>query len=198
MKKIIILSLLVLSGCAVGPLTSHETARTVGDGNHEIVAGFGQSGFVGKWSYGLKEDLDIGVHLEFFSIGLRAKYAFLNSSNGFSLAGAAGIGDSLGGGHYYGELLTSYMFGTFEPFVTGRFVRVKTDPVEFGNDADNDEADFTINSYKFNYVQVLYGTRIWINPNWLVSVEGATFAAKSSGLSLAKWNTFSAALGYRF
>jgi len=194
-----LLALLSLSGCAVGPLVGHETARTVGDNNHEIAGGLGQQGFVAKWNYGLRENWDIGIHAELFSIGLRTKYAFINGmENGFSMAAAAGIGESVGGEHYYGELLSSYMIKQFEPLVNIIHVRVKTDPQDFKKDFEQDEPDFVIESYKFNYFQILYGTRFWFNPNWMLSVEGSTFAATSSGLKLMKWNLFSAAVGYRF
>ena len=83
----------ILSGCAVGPLAIHETARTVGKSNHELVAGYGIAGYVFKWNIGLSENWDIGLHWESLSIGLRAKYAFLqNSEKGWSLATAAGTG----------------------------------------------------------------------------------------------------------
>lgn len=72
---LLMLTTTVLSGCAVGPLVSHETARTVGTTNHELMAGYGQAGYVIKWNYGLNENLDVGLHWESLSIGVRAKYA---------------------------------------------------------------------------------------------------------------------------
>ena len=202
MKQIAILSALlfslIITGCAIGPLAGHETAHTVGKSNHEVIGGVGQAGFFAKRDYGIKKDLDFGLHLELLSVGVRAKYAFINGAEkGFSLATAAGIGESLGGEHYYGEILGSYMFGLFEPYTTFRFARVKTDPVKFSN-KNISEADFTIHSYRFNYGQIIYGTRVWLSPHWLISAEGETFFVTSSGLRLVKWTLFSASLGYRF
>ena len=80
MNKILISVLLVfsLSGCAVGPLVSHETARTVGSSNSEIVGGYGQAGYVLKWNHGFGENFDLGFQYESLSVGFRAKYAFVN------------------------------------------------------------------------------------------------------------------------
>ncbi len=122
----------LLSGCAIGPLVSHETARTVGKSNHELIGGYGSAGYVLKWNVGLTENLDFGVHWEFLSIGIRAKYALVNgNNNGLSLAIAGGIGESIGGSHYYGDLMASYLSGKWEPYGTLRVVHVKNDPVEF-------------------------------------------------------------------
>ena len=97
------------ASCAVGPLVFHETARAVGFTNHELIGGAGQAGLVFKWNYGLTENLDLGIQFESLSLGLRAKYAFIKSGeNGFSLASSAGTGFSVGGSHYYGDLIGSY------------------------------------------------------------------------------------------
>lgn len=98
----------LLSACAFGPLVTHETARTVGKGHHEVLGGYGNSGYVIKWNAGITDDIDIGLQLESLSLGIRGKYAFINNERGFSVAAAAGIGSSIGGSHYYGDLLASY------------------------------------------------------------------------------------------
>src|SRR4051794_11386575 len=92
----------LLGGCAVGPLVSHETARTVGKGHNELVAGYGIAGYALKWNLGLDDSLDVGIHWESLSLGARAKYAFINGrEHGWSLASALGAGLSIGGKHYY-------------------------------------------------------------------------------------------------
>lgn len=187
----------LLSGCAVGPLVSHETARTVGSRNSELIGGYGQAGYVFKWNYGLGKDFDIGLHWESLSIGLRAKYAFINSSNGFSLAAALGIGESLGGSHYYGDILFSYLVKKFEPYGTIRLVHVKTDPVEF-RDEDTGHVDFTVRSYKYDYGQGILGARIWFNKNWFLSLEASTLFTVSDDVEIADGVLLGAALGARF
>ena len=100
------------AGCAVGPLVQHETARSVGKGDHEIIAGYGQAGYVLKWNAGVTENFDFGIHWESLSFGIRGKYSIINGrSGGISLAGAIGAGSSLGGSHQYGDLMVSYLSG---------------------------------------------------------------------------------------
>lgn len=80
----------------MGPLVSHETARTLGHGNKKLLGGFGSGGFVVKFNYGARDNLDLGVQLENCSLGLRAKYSLLNSSHGWSYVVAGGLGTSVG------------------------------------------------------------------------------------------------------
>lgn len=186
-----------LSGCAVGPLVSHETARTVGDSNSELIGGYGQAGYVFKWNYGLTENLDFGLHWESLSIGLRAKYAFINNDNGWSFASALGTGVSVGGNHYYGDIIGSYLVDSWEPYGTLRFVHVNNDPVEF-KDEDTGQADFTIPGSQYQYGQFILGTRYWFNPHWLLSLEASSLFALTSGLKFGGNVLIGAAFGYRF
>lgn len=200
MKKVI-LSFAVLgmflSGCAVGPLVSHETARTVGDGNHELVGGFGQAGYAFKWNYGLSDNLDLGLHYESLSIGLRSKYVFIKDEDNWSVAGALGTGASVGGSHYYGDVIASYLTGAWEPYGTIRIVHVKNDPSEFRN-TDTGQVAFTIDRIEYDYGQLMLGTRYWFDTNWLFSVEASTLFALSSGFKVDNAFILGAAFGYRF
>jgi hypothetical protein len=188
---------LLLTSCAIGPLVSHETARTVGDSKHELVGGYGSGGLALKWNYGLSKNLDLGVQMESYSMGIRAKYAFINASEGFSLAAALGTGLSVGGSHSYGDILASVKNGNWEPYATLRMVHVKTDPVDF-KDESTGRFDFKVDSLNYNYGQFILGTRYWFSPKWLLSVEGSTLFSASSGLSLANTLLLGAAFGYRF
>lgn len=192
----VICCLILLSGCAVGPLVSHETARTVGDANHELAGGYGMAGLAFKWNYGVTENLDIGFHYETLSMGVRAKYAFLNNSAGWSLASALGAGASVGGSHYYADLMASYLVGSFEPYGTLRLVDVTLDPLEF-QDTETGAVDFTIASYKYQYGQFIFGTRYWFNQNWHLSAEASNLFSISL-VSFGNALLFSAAIGYRF
>ncbi|MFA7614086.1 MAG: hypothetical protein WCY48_07595 [Candidatus Caldatribacteriota bacterium] len=191
-----LLSLLLLTGCAVGPLVSHETARSVGDNNHEFVGSYGEAGVAFKWNYGLLEDLDIGIQWESLSSGLRAKYSFLNFSEGYSMAIAGGAGLSVGGSHYYGDLLLSYRSGFWEPYVTGRIVHVDTDPDEF--DGDNSWGiNFKVDEMSYEYGQFIAGSRFWLGQNWLISVEASSLFGFNSGFKASQNYILSAALGLR-
>lgn len=188
---------LLLTSCAIGPLVSHETARSVGDSKHELVGGYGSGGVALKWNYGLSKNLDLGLQMESHSMGIRAKYAFINASEGLSLAAAVGTGLSIGGSHSYGDILASFRNGNWEPYTTLRMVHVRTDPVDF-KDEDTGRFDFKVDSINYNYGQVMVGTRYWFNSHWLLSVEGSTLFSASSGLSLANTFLLGAAFGYRF
>lgn len=197
MMAALLLGVFLLSGCALGPLANHETARSVGNSKHELIVGAGQSGWVGKWNYGLTEDLDLGIHYESLSLGVRAKYSFLNSNNGWSIAGALGTGTNIGGSHTYGDFMVSHMSGTWEPYATFRYVSVKTDPVEF-KDTDTGELHFTIDTPNFNYGHYFLGTRIWFTPKFLLSLEFSKPVSLNDDFRIDSETLFSGALGYRF
>lgn len=186
-----------LTGCAVGPLVGHETARTVGRSNHELIAGYGQAGYVFKWNIGLNENLDLGFQWESLSLGARLKYAFINSEQGWSLATALGTGFSIGGSHYYGDLIGSYMTGSWDPYGILRLVHVKNDPLEF-KDTNTGEINFAVSSSEYNYGQFILGTRYWFTPHWLFSLEASSFSSMSSELKIDNDVIVNAGFGYRF
>lgn len=189
--------LFFLTSCAVGPLVSHETARTVGDNKHEFVGSYGDAGVALKWNYGLTKNFDFGIQWESLSMGIRAKYAFLNYSEGFSMAIAGGTGFSAGGDHYYGDLMLSYRSGFWEPYITGRIVHVDTDPQEFDGDTSWG-IQFDIDSMSYEYGQFIIGSRFWFNENFMFSVEGSTFFGFDSGFTSSQNYLFSGALGLKF
>lgn len=196
-KLAFVLAFNFLAACAVGPLVSHETARTVGDNNHELVGGYGQAGYVFKWNYGITDKFDIGLHWESLSIGVRVKYMFLGGGEGFSMAAAAGTGSSVGGSHYYGDLMSSWLIKRWEPYLTARFVHVKTDPVEL-RDKDTGHFNFTIPSVDYDYGQFIGGARFWMTPHWLLSLEASTLFGISSGFKVDNNLFAGAAFGYRW
>jgi len=191
------LGFVFLSSCAVGPLVSHETARTVGNSKSELIAGAGQAGFIAKWNYGLRENLDFGVHWESLSLGIRLKYAFENNEAGWSFASSLGTGGSIGGSHYYGDLIASHKHGAWEPYTTLRVVHVKNDPIDF-RDENTGALDFTVNKSEYDYGQFMLGTRYWFSHQWLLSVEASTLFSNSSDFKLKQNLLAGAAIGYKF
>lgn len=188
---------ILLSACAIGPLVSHESARTVGRTNNELVGGYGNSGYIFKWNFGLADNLDLGLHWESFSIGLRVKYAFLNQSQGWSWAGALGVGESFGGNHYYGDIIGSYKADAWEPYGTVRLVHVKNDPLEIEYE-NTGIVDLTIGLREYNYGQFMLGTRYWFGPHWLLSLEASALRSFTSGVDFNDTIVVGAAFGYRF
>lgn len=188
---------LLLTGCAIGPLVSHETARTVGSGKHELIASYGQAGVVGKWSYGLGKNFDFAAQVESLSSGIKAKYAFLNQSEGWSMATSLGYGTGWMSDHFYGDLHLSFKNGPVEPYLTLRYVQVHTDKEDF-KDHHSGSFEFEIDRMKFQYGQVMLGTRLWLTHHWLLSLEGSALFSTSQGINIADTFIFNGALGYRF
>ena len=199
-NTLLLIMLFITTSCAFGPLMMNETARTVGKGNGDINFGYGLAGYVVKYNYGLLKDLDIGIQYEALSIGVRAKYAFINNQEkGFSLAAALGTGASLGGSHNYADLIASYKNERFEPYFGYRYVSVKTDPVEFEDNEDDDVIDLSflrIDSFKYKYGQAFLGFKYWFTDKWnftseiskLVSIEDVTL--RDSGFLYAASFTY--------
>lgn len=193
------LTMLMLgSACAVGPLVSHETARTVGKHNHELVGAYGNMGYAAKWSFGVSEDIDLGLQWEMYSIGLRGKYSFINNqAGGWSAAAALGAGSSTGGSHYYGDLLGSYLVGKWEPYSTLRLVHVVNDGTSV-NTSLTEDGKFVVPTHSYNYGQFMLGTRFWLDQNWLLALEASTMFSLSSDFEFSDGLVFSGAFGYRF
>ena len=187
-----------MSGCAIGPLVSHETARTVGDSNHELIGGLGQAGLIFKWNYGFNENLDLGLHLESLSMGIRAKYAFINArESGWSLAAAFGTGGSSNGTHYYGDIIGSYLTGSWEPYSTIRIVHVKNNAFD-AKDEKTGQVIFSFSKFEYDYGHFFLGTRYWFNTHWLISLEASTLFTFLPGATIGNNSIVGAALGYRF
>ncbi len=198
-SHLVLLATLALpSGCAVGPLVIHETARTVGNSNHEISAAAGQTGYAFKLNYGLTPNLDLGIQLETLSLGARLKYAFLNQqSSGLSLAGAIGAGDSGGGNHYYGDVMASYLAGAFEPYANVRAVYVKADPT---TSSSAGSITFSFTRPEFSYGQLMLGARLWLGSHVFLSGEASSpFPLSSSQpLTFDRQMLLGGALGVKF
>ncbi len=196
-KSVIAILATLLSACAVGPLVSHESARTVGKSNHELLGGYGQTGYVFKWNYGFSENFDLGLQWESLSLGIRGKYAFFNRKQGWSWAAALGAGKSVGGTHYYVDGIGSYMTGSWEPYGTLRIVQVTTDPVEFRSTSTG-QLSFAIASTQYTYGQTILGTKYWFTEHWWFSIEATSLFSLTSDLRIGNSALFGAGFGYRF
>jgi hypothetical protein len=118
--------LLLASGCAVAPLSSHTSARTNGDGQSLLSAGttigVGNTGWVPsvRYSLGLSDSFDLGFQYEVVEYGVSGKYNFLGNGEGFSLAGLAGTGLSFDGFYAFVGPVVSWKIGIFEPYFVER------------------------------------------------------------------------------
>lgn len=191
-----VFSSLFLSAC-VGPTVLHETARTVGQNHAEFDGGLGSTGYVFKLNYGVTENFDIGVHWESLNMGVRAKYAFINGKDHeMSLAGAAGIGTTFGGTAYYGDVIASYLNGSWEPYGAFRYVHVSVNRQDF-IDHDTGHVDFTFPGLEYSYEEIMIGSRFWLNKHWLFSLEAGSLIALGD-LNIGNNLLVSGVFGYHF
>lgn len=159
----------LLSACAFGPLTLNETARTNGRSKSDIGLGWGNAGQVFKYSYGFTDNFDLGVQLEPFSSGLRAKYAFYQQEFGWSFATAIGVGESIGGNHSYMDLLSSYSTDSWEAYQGFRYVHAKTDVSDFNT--EDFDFDFYVQDTKYEYAQAFLGVRFLARERAYINIE---------------------------
>ncbi len=196
-RSVFFFLLLEVVGC-VGPLVSHETARTVGEGNSELLGGYGSAGLVINYDYGVGKDFDIGVHYETLSFGIKAKYAFVNAREaGWSWALSGGLGTTYSGTYYNLDFIGSYLVNKWEPYGTFRFVHVRTDPVDVKDNSDTTSL-FTISSVQYDYGQLIFGTRYWFTEHWLASLEISSLFSLGPGIKPGSNVLAGGAFGYRF
>jgi hypothetical protein len=198
-KIIVPISFIIsLSGCAFGPLYSHDTAQTVGSNRFEMVGGYGNAGMAAKATFGLMDNLDIGIHWESLSIGLKLKYAFINNhDSGLSVAGTAGIGDSFGGVYYTAAGSISYLTNEFEPYFMLRGVYVNYNSSNSSNSSvsvNGSSLNLPEYTYSYSYLEPVLGSRLWLTPgHFFLSAEVGGIVIGSGAFAIA-----SGALGYRF
>lgn len=196
--KFVFLALLFIQISCVGPLTSHETARTVGKSHSEVSGGIGNGGHVFKWTYGVMDHFDLGIQWETLSIGFRGKYSFINGKEKqWSYAAALGFGSSDWSRHQYGDLIASYLLNSWEPYTTFRIVHVSVDPIEMKDNYTND-IYYSSAASKYYYEQIILGTRYWFNPKWLMSLELSSLFSFGSDITISKNILIGVGVGYRF
>jgi hypothetical protein len=187
------------SGCAIGPILSHDVGRSVGDGNHDIQLLSTTEGFWGfKYEYGLTKNLDLGIQWEALSAGLRLKYSILNNPTaGFSFGTSVGAGSSFGGSYYHATLTGSYKTKVFEPFASVRYTKVQSDEKDL-RDADTGDLFLTIPKFDYSYGQVFVGTKIWAADWFALSLEATSFFVSGDDVKFSDGALFSLGLEFAF
>lgn len=202
MKKLaalfLVLSLLVLSGC-VAPLSSNFTGRSLVKGKIGLDAAavhLGEEAWcpAAKLAYGMTSDVDIGLQVEFFTVGLFGKYSFINSTeNGFSSAALFSLGATANGMYAYTGPVLSYKMDFVEPYFVGRYnyVRYNEDieDIWFG--------DTIAEAGNYSYFQFTFGSILWINRRAGLSFELSTFSG-TTGLPELEGPIFMVGLKGRF
>jgi len=202
MKKLIALflvfSLLVLSGC-VAPLSSNFTGRSLGKGKIGLDAAavhLGEEAWcpATKLAYGMTSNLDIGLQFELFTIGLFAKYSFINTiENGFSSAALFSLGATTNGMYAYTGPVLSYKMDFVEPYFVGRYNYVhyneEIEDIWFG--------DTIAEAGNYSYFQFTFGSILWITRKVGLNFELSTFSG-TTGLPELEGPIFIVGLKGRF
>ncbi|MBC7714126.1 MAG: hypothetical protein H7177_12355 [Rhizobacter sp.] len=185
MSKLLSLLLILLSaaGCAIAPLNSTTTARTLGEGQNEARINVIIPGAMVE--RGITNDLDLGAGIEFQSttvLNLFGKYGFINDpKGGFSLAGLGGVGIGSGTKSVYAGPVLSYRHDWFEAFTVIRYNYVHWT----NNISEDDKADllsFFPHKVNFSYSQVDVGVS-YINEKAIMSLGMKVFALEKSNSS---------------
>lgn len=200
MKKIIlsIFTVVVLSGCAVAPLTEEHTARTLGKDNHEWAFGLGYYYYSAAYTRGVTKRLDIGAiaEIQFLSVlaGVKAKYVLAGDpeKSPFSAVIGAGIGSY----SKYGYLGLVKSFRVTPRYELALSSRVNVFNWDFNTQEDQDDADdfthdfiggvFDLVNGTHTYVSVDISNTYWFTPKFgtTLSVGGISFVGKDSGKNL--------------
>ncbi|MCB0415008.1 MAG: hypothetical protein KDD50_11785 [Bdellovibrionales bacterium] len=189
---------LLFSGCALGPILSHDNGRSLGDSNGSIGLNVTNQGYYAlKASYGFDENLDIGVELEALALGLRGKYSFINQENGYSTAVVGGLGTTLGGSYYYVQSANSYRTGKWEPFGSLRITKVSYSASDI-TDANTGDILTSYPASSFTYGTIFIGSKYHFSEKFNLSLELSSFIAMESGLTFANSVMPSLGLGVGF
>lgn len=192
LKIIAIVFLSVIVGGCFGPLVSHDTARTVGNGktSFKAIATNISSEYYGfKLDHGFGDNLDLGYSLETGSNGISAKYAFVNNARGSSFGAKVGYGSTFGGHYTLGSLLASYKGSNWEPYLNFQYVKVTIDEQDV-KDSRTGDVFATTPKFDFNYTQAFIGTKYWFTPHFALSLEFSDFV-DNNDVNLLKANIVS-------
>lgn len=179
----LIISLLIpifMSGCAVAPLLTQKSGRSLGKNNWvtelSVLPSLGAS-----LNYGVTEDLDIGVLIE-SQLGtvysLYGKYSFVNNEKKWSVAlgGGAfmGVGFGESSGFFLGPIV-SYKADSVEPYLNLRYNYVSWKPGILTSDEQSDSliklSDW-LSDINFSYVQADFGINFWVSEKFAITPNG--------------------------
>lgn len=172
-----------LAGCAVAPLNSTTTARSMGKDANQININVLVPGIM--YERGLSENFDMGAGVEFQSVLLLnvfGKYAFINNlEGGFSLAGLGGVGAGDGTKSVYAGPILSYRHKWFETFLVARYNYVDW-KYEVSSHDDSDLLSFFPKTGHLGYSQFDVGMSI-IGETTSLSLGAKFFALEKDNSS---------------
>lgn len=175
---LVIVGLSLITGC-VGPLLNMETGHTLGAGKQSFRVSSTTNGYYGlNYAYGLFKDFDLSFNLEAASLGLAAKYSFLNQESGFSYATQLGTGSTYGGSYYILAMIGSYGMKPWEFFYSFRYTKVTIDSQKL-TDSNTGEVFVTLPKTDYSYGQAFLGAKYWVTPQFGIDAEMGSFLSTS-------------------
>ena len=205
MQKIILaVASLLVSSCALAPLTSTKNARSLGKGNWGINSGFSPA-FTFTAGRGMTDAFDLGATMEIALEGttsLWGKYSFSESSapSAFALYGG-GFRSSGGRGFFLGPV-ADFQVKWFQAYLIPKYSYVDWDISRSKANNSSSIFDFLANDLTshHHYIQMILGTNFWftesfglnLNAYFLHSLSG------SSGLEFKNDALGGAELMFRF
>jgi len=181
LKLILFMFVLFLaSACALAPVSSNFTGRSLGSGKVGLDGGavLAGSGLIaGRLTVGVGPNLDFGAQYDTLSAGLFAKYSLINSGTGFSLAGFVGGGKTIGGQYIYAGPAVSLKFGGIEPYFVGRYNWVHYGETKSSGGFDIEEGDYS-------YLQFTGGAVFWFSRAFGIQAEASYFSGTTGSTQL--------------
>jgi hypothetical protein len=199
MRLLLVLSVLVMCGCAVAPFATEHSALPLGEDQKALDLGLSPAPYA-QMSFGVNPDLDVGggIELQFgYSIYAWAKYSLMAPSvhrskskkgessvavvreDGFALAvvGGGGLGYSvLDTVFLYTGPIGSWRSGGFEFYVHPRLNYLMYEGFEVGDDGENDATKgFDADGGSFTYVQISAGAQYFFVPEFALGLSGLMF-----------------------
>jgi len=176
-----VLALCLASACALAPVSTNFTGRSLGSGKVGLDGGAVAAGsgiFYGRLAVGLGPNMDFGAQYDMLSAGLFAKYSIINNrASGFSLAGFGGAGIAVNGYYVYGGPALSFKAGMIEPYFAARI-----NWVHYGENKSS--SGFDISAGDYSYLQFTAGSVLWFSQAVGLNAEFSYFSGTTGSTQL--------------
>ena len=187
MQRIILaVASVLVSSCALAPLTSTKNARSLGKGNWEINSGLSPA-FTFTAGRGMTDAFDLGATLEFALEGTTAlwgKYSFSESNAPSALALYGGGFDSSGGRGFFLGPVVDFQARWFQAYLIPKYNYVDWDISRSKANESSSIIDFFADGLtgSHHYMQMVLGTNFWFTKGFGLNLN-AYFLHSLSGSS---------------
>lgn len=181
--RILLLSFLITifaGACAFAPITTTNSARSLGKSNMQIDVGFSPAPFV-SFGYGFTQNFDAGILYEEQLaplLGLWGQYSFINNPEKWSLAlyggVAAGSGLQNSTSYFIGPIV-SYKKKWFETYLTSKYNYVDFKARDLTADEQDDFFIDSIDTWNISYIQTTLGMNFWFSDKFALNISAKHF-----------------------